>query len=94
MKDLAMRLKIEAIFAEMWLESNTGDPPCLTNESVLIDTGLDSMAYAVLVARLDEELGIDPFSDATEAFYPLNFGQFVEFYEKHGNPTYVKVQTS
>ena len=89
-----MRRKIEAIFTEMWLETDTGDPPRLMNETVLIETGLDSMAYAVLVARLDEELGIDPFSDATEAFFPLNFGEFVEFYEKHGNPAYVEVQAS
>jgi acyl carrier protein len=91
LKELAMRRRIEAIFAEIWLETNSGDPPDLMNETVLIETGLDSMAYAVLVARLDEELGIDPFSDATEAFYPLNFGQFVEFYEKHGSPAHAKV---
>jgi acyl carrier protein len=83
---MAMRQIIEGIFAEIWREDHDGTPPPLSDNTVLVETGLDSMAYAVLVARLDEELEIDPFCDATEAFYPVNFGEFVEFYEKHAKP--------
>jgi acyl carrier protein len=76
-----MRNKIESIFAEMWREDHKSDPPVLLDNTVLLETGFDSMAYAVLVARLDDELGIDPFSVATDAAYPRTFGDFVAFYE-------------
>ena len=75
--------KISAVFNEIWMEQKTGEPPVLTPDTVLLDAGLDSLGYAILVARLDEELGFDPFTQATEAFYPETFGQFVAFYEAH-----------
>ena len=34
----------------------------LTNEITLADTGLDSMSLAILVTRLEDSLGLDPFS--------------------------------
>lgn len=53
----------------------------LTDEMVLLDCGLDSLGFAILVARLEQELDSDPFSDAEEAFYPRTFGEFVGVYE-------------
>jgi acyl carrier protein len=76
-----MRKTIESIFADMWREDHKSDPPVLLDSTVLLETGFDSMSYAVLVARLDDELGIDPFSVATNAGYPRTFGDFVAFYE-------------
>lgn len=76
-----MRQKIESIFGEMWREDHKCDPPPLKENTILLETGFDSMAFAVLVARLDDELGVDPFSVATEAAYPRTFGEFVAFYE-------------
>ena len=32
----------------------------LPDDLVLLDSGLDSLGFAVLVARLEDELGIDP----------------------------------
>ena len=40
-------------------------------------------AFAVLVARLEDRLGIDPFSAAEEAVFPVTLGDFVKVYE-HG----------
>jgi len=81
-----MRDKIKAIFEEMWREDNGTEPPMLTDDIVLLETGFDSMSFAVLVARLDEELGFDPFSLAADAVYPRTFGEFVAFYEKNAGP--------
>lgn len=67
---------------EMWREDKPGDPPALRDDTILLETGLDSMAFAVLVARLDDELGLDPFSAEADAAYPRTFGEFVAFYEK------------
>ena len=76
-----MRDRIKAIFDEMWREDHGTEPPPLADDTVLLETGMDSMAFAVFVTRLDEELGFDPFTAAADAFYPRTFGAFVAFYE-------------
>ena len=53
----------------------------LLDETVLLDSGLDSLGFAILVARLEEEQGLDPFSDMAEVIYPRTFGEFVAIYE-------------
>lgn len=53
----------------------------LSDKSVLLECGLDSLGFAILVARLEEELNLDPFSDMSEAVYPRTFGEFVAIYE-------------
>jgi hypothetical protein len=54
--------------------------PMLDN-TVLLDSGLDSLGFAILVARLEELLGYDPFSRMEDPIYPQNFLEFVEIYE-------------
>lgn len=78
-----MREKIRAVFEELWAEQEEGPAPELADDTVLLETGLDSLGFAIFVARLDEELGFDPFSAADEAYYPQTFGEFVAFYQKH-----------
>lgn len=78
-----MRETIRAVFDELWAEQEHGPAPALTDDTVLLETGLDSLGFAILVARLDEDLGFDPFSASDEAYYPQTFGEFVAFYEKH-----------
>ena len=58
--------------------------PPLTDDLVLLDSGLDSLGIAVLVARLEDVLGVDPFSEFTseEAPYPVTLGAFVDVYER------------
>jgi acyl carrier protein len=53
----------------------------LTDDLVLLDSGLDSLGFAVLVARLEDTLGIDPFTTAEDAMFPLTLGDFVKVYE-------------
>ena len=78
-----MRSKIHKVFDAVWCELRESAPPTLSDDSVLLDTGLDSLGFAILVTRLDDELGYDPFSLADEAVYPQTFGEFVAFYEQH-----------
>jgi len=56
----------------------------LKEDLVLADCGLDSLGFAVLVARLEDRLGIDPFSAAEEAVFPVTLGDFVKVYEHGG----------
>jgi len=55
----------------------------LKDDLVLADCGLDSLGFAVLVARLEDTLGVDPFTAAENAFFPVTLGDFVKVYE-HG----------
>lgn len=55
--------------------------PPLTDDLVLLDSGLDSLGIAILVARLEETLGFDPFTEADDVAYPVTLGDFIRFYE-------------
>jgi len=55
----------------------------LKEDLVLADCGLDSLGFAVLVARLEDALGVDPFTAAEDASFPVTLGEFVKVYE-HG----------
>ena len=53
----------------------------LRDDLVLLDSGLDSLGFAVLVARLEDRLGIDPFTASEDALFPMTLGDFVKVYE-------------
>jgi acyl carrier protein len=53
----------------------------LNADTVLLDSGLDSLCFAIIVARLEDELGVDPFTAAEDVFFPVTLGEFVKFYE-------------
>jgi acyl carrier protein len=53
----------------------------LRDDLVLLDSGLDSLGFAVLVARLEDRLGVDPFTASEDAAFPVTLGDFVKVYE-------------
>ncbi len=53
----------------------------ISDEQVLLESGLDSLGFAILVALLEEELDFDPFQEMDDAVYPTTFGEFVAIYE-------------
>ena len=53
----------------------------LDDDAPLLGSGLDSLCFAILVARLEEILGVDPFSSAEDVALPVTIGDLVEFYE-------------
>jgi acyl carrier protein len=55
----------------------------LSDDVALLDSGLDSLGIAVLVARLEDRLGVDPFTTAEDVQFPVTVGDFVKAYE-HG----------
>lgn len=55
----------------------------LTDDLKLLDSGLDSLSFALIVARLEEALGFDPFDAAEDVQFPVTFGDFVRLYERH-----------
>jgi acyl carrier protein len=53
----------------------------LTDDLKLMDCGLDSLSFAIIVARLEDTLGVDPFSSDQAIDFPVSFGDFVRLYE-------------
>lgn len=53
----------------------------LADELPLLESGLDSLCFAVIVARLEDTFGVDPFSAADDTPFPVTFGDFVKSYE-------------
>ena len=62
-------------------EEQQNNLPPLTDDLVLLDSGLDSLGIAILVTRLEETLGFDPFTESDESYYPVTLGDFIRFYE-------------
>jgi hypothetical protein len=53
----------------------------LCDDLPLLDSGLDSLCFAIVVSRLEIVLGVDPFSDDSDAPAPINLGDFIRLYE-------------
>jgi acyl carrier protein len=53
----------------------------LVDDLPLLESGLDSLCFAVLVARLEETVGVDPFSESVGGGLPVTLGEFIKFYE-------------
>lgn len=68
---------------EILLTEDGCDLPLMSDELILMDSGLDSLGFAVLVTRLEDDFGYDPFTIMTEAVYPRTLAEFVEVYEKY-----------
>jgi acyl carrier protein len=77
---MSVRLRIIAAIKQIAEEQNVTLPP-LTDDLSLHETGFDSLAFAILVARLEDDLGTDPFTLAEDAAFPHTIGDFIRAYE-------------
>ena len=68
-----------SVVEEVAREQNKSMPP-LSDDLQLVDSGLDSLCFAVIVARLEDRLGIDPLRTAEEAQFPVTLGDFIMLY--------------
>lgn len=76
------RTTIERLFAEILEDAGVAAPAHFADDLVLLQSGLDSLGFAVLITRLETECGYDPFTLMTEPYYPRTFGELVEVYER------------
>jgi len=53
----------------------------LVDSLPLLDSGLDSLCIAIIVANLDDELGLDPFGHGDTVSMPRTLGEFIRLYE-------------
>ena len=80
MKDIRQEVvnRIESILDDNGINLTTP----LSDETVLLECGLDSLGFAILVVDLEDILGYDPFVLMDEPFYPRTLEEFVGIYVK------------
>ena len=75
---MSVRSTIESVFEQVALEQQRKLAP-LSAELKLLQSGLDSLGFALIVARLEDLLGHDPFESVQT--FPVTFGEFIKLYE-------------
>lgn len=79
---MSVRSTITALFEDVAREQRRKLSP-LSDNLKLLQSGLDSLSFALIVARLEDSLGVDPFDADDVVKFPVTFGDFVKLYETH-----------
>ena len=77
---MTTRLTILAAIGEVAAEQGKTLAP-LADDLPLMETGLDSLCLAILVERLEDALGTDPFTAAGDGRLPATVGELIAFYD-------------
>ena len=77
---MSLRAQVISQFEQVAKEQKKALRP-LSDDLALTESGLDSLCFAIIVVRLEESLGLDPFSAAEGIRFPVTVGEFVQFYE-------------
>ena len=75
-----VRAEIVNQFTQVAQEQGISLAP-LTDDLALLDSGLDSLCFAIVVTRLEGLFEVDPFSSSEDVRFPVTFGEFVRFYD-------------
>jgi acyl carrier protein len=79
-RKVSVRTTITSQFEQVAREQQRALSP-LSDDMRLVQSGLDSLSFAIIVARLEDSLGVDPFNAAETVEFPVTFGDFVRLYE-------------
>jgi hypothetical protein len=79
---MSLRPTITAQFEQVALEQKR-KLARLSDDLKLLESGLDSLSFALIVARLEDAVGFDPFDSDEEMRFPVTFGDFVRLYDNH-----------
>jgi hypothetical protein len=77
---MSVRAVIGDIFSQVAFDQQR-TLPLLADGVKLVDLGLDSLGFALVVAHLEDTLGFDPFGAPDCS--PVTFGDFVKLYETY-----------
>jgi acyl carrier protein len=77
---MSLNSEILEVFETVAKEQKKTLPP-LTSDLPLERTGLDSLCFAIIVARLEDKVGVDPFSAEEDVAFPVTIGDFIALYE-------------
>jgi acyl carrier protein len=77
---MSVRSEVLTQIKQVAEEQNKALAP-LKDDLSLLDSGLDSLCLAVVIARLEDLLGVDPFSSSEDTPFPVTVGDLVDSYE-------------
>ncbi len=77
---MSTRSDIITLFEQVAKEQDKKLAP-LSDDLGLLESGLDSLCFAIIVARLEDTMGLDPFSQDEEVEFPVTVGDFIKLYE-------------
>lgn len=75
---MSVRSTVTSLFEQVAREQQRTLAP-LSDDLKLQQSGLDSLSFALIVTRLEDTLGFDPFETAEK--FPVTFGDFMALYE-------------
>jgi hypothetical protein len=76
---MSARSTVLAQFVQVAKEQEKKLAP-LSDDLPLMESGLDSLCVAIIVARLEDITGLDPFADEDEVDFPVTVGDFIRLY--------------
>ena len=79
---MSIRYTVKAQFEQIAIEQHR-KLSRLSDDLKLLESGLDSLSFALIVARLEDALGFDPFNAPEDMKFPVTYGDFVKLYESH-----------
>ncbi len=77
---MSVRDTVLTVFSEVAREQHRTLAP-LADDLPLLESGIDSLCLAIIVANLEAKLGTDPFSASDAIDVPATVGEFVALYE-------------
>jgi acyl carrier protein len=77
---MSVKSEILSLFKEVASEQQRTLAP-LSDGLGLLESGLDSLCFAIIVARLEDRLGLDPFNAIEDDGFPVTVGDFIKLYE-------------
>lgn len=78
---MSLRNEIESVIRQVGRQYDKKLVDAFSDDTPLLESGLDSLDYAIVIARLTRTLGIDPISRITDpAAYPRTFGELIKVY--------------
>ncbi|WP_126768405.1 acyl carrier protein [Aliidiomarina iranensis] len=81
-RDYQLEALIRDVMDEVAAETGREELGVIEQNTVLSESGLDSLGFAVVVARLEERLGYDPFSRLPKDQFPHTFSELVSTYRR------------
>lgn len=78
---MSLRDTVVAEIAAIAAEQEKAMPP-ITDDLVMLDTEFDSLCFALLVARMEDLTGTDPFGEMEASDLPVTVGDLVALYDR------------
>lgn len=78
--EMSVRSTVTTILEQVAREQQRTLTP-LSDDLKLSESGLDSLSFAIIFVKLEDEFGFDPFNPGESIQFPVTFGDFVRLWE-------------